>query len=233
MALAAAVRSGLRTSDRPRPSPGSPLHRGSSGQLRLHDPSRTADPATGHDRPREPAHRHRHGRPPPRTRSFDAGGRTGLAGGGSRSRGPLRRRRRAARRLRRAALRGGARRPRQQLRYVGAAVGRRGQRRPARRDPAPGPRRRLGGRQRRLPADRQPAPVRPAPRGGRARDRRAARHRRLDQRHHHRRTRPHRAGRGPGGGRDRPAHPPTGGSTRASRSGVPRWSACSPPPAPC
>ena len=55
--------------------------------------------------------------------SFDADGRTGLARGGRGSRGPLRRRRGAARRLRRAALGGRPRRPRQQLRYVGTASG--------------------------------------------------------------------------------------------------------------
>ena len=80
VALAATVRSGSRTSDRPRPSPGSPLHRGASGQL---PPPRPDALDSGHDRAREPAHRHRHGRPPPRTRSFDAGGRTGLARGGT------------------------------------------------------------------------------------------------------------------------------------------------------
>ena len=79
-----------------------------------HRPRSVTDPSdvrssSGHDRPREPAHRHRHRRPSPGTRSFDAGGRTGLARRGGRSRGSLRRRRRAARDLRRAALGSGAR----------------------------------------------------------------------------------------------------------------------------
>ena len=84
----------------------------------------TREPPTGHDRGRGASHRYRHGRPSPRTRAFVAGGRTGLARRGARSRGPLRRRRGAARDLRRPALGGVPGRPGQQLRYVGAAVGR-------------------------------------------------------------------------------------------------------------